>query len=245
MQDAIRVLAGDCTVEYANNESHEQRGEVVVLVKPDNTVLVHDAEGYQPAAWLTRADVVRFANDAAGFRLIAGRGDERLRVESHANHGHVHYPVSPSGPEVGECPACGRALVRDRGDVVCVGCLATYPLPQDATMLDESCEDCGLPRFRVDRGATVEVCLDRDCESIDDAIGEQIDGEWTCQCGGVLRVCQDQVLRVVCEECGKVWTIPNGVAAGTCGCGLPLFETSTGVRCLNNRCGSLETNNGP
>ncbi|MFT4957579.1 MAG: DNA topoisomerase-1, partial [Halobacteriales archaeon] len=57
--DTTRVFAGDCTVIHDRDDRSEYRGRVVVVVvKADNTVLVHDAEGYQPVAWITRADVV-------------------------------------------------------------------------------------------------------------------------------------------------------------------------------------------
>ena len=46
---STRVIAGDCTVTYtSDDETHTQRGHVVTLCKPDDTVLVHDADGYQP-----------------------------------------------------------------------------------------------------------------------------------------------------------------------------------------------------
>src|SRR6056297_776882 len=57
--ETVHVYAGDCTTSYsANDDSRRQRGRVVVVHKPDDTVLVHDAEGYQPVEWLTRANAV-------------------------------------------------------------------------------------------------------------------------------------------------------------------------------------------
>ncbi len=58
MPDSIRVLSGDCTVIADGTDRKEYRGRVTTIVKPDNTVLVHDVDGYQPVAWLTRADSV-------------------------------------------------------------------------------------------------------------------------------------------------------------------------------------------
>ncbi|GAA0295149.1 endonuclease NucS domain-containing protein [Halarchaeum salinum] len=237
MQDATRVLAGDCTVSYEDEERTEKRGEVVVLVKPDNTVLVHDADGYQPASWLTRADVVRYASDADGVRLVAGSGTERLDVQSHETTLDTFAPVTPAGPEVGTCPDCGGPLVRARGDVVCVGCRARYPLPRDATVLDERCDDCGLPEIRVERGAVFDVCLDRYCESIDEAVRERFDGAWDCPaCGGTLHVERRSALRTVCEDCGNAYAIPTGTVVGECDCGGPRFETPSGTRCLATAC---------
>jgi DNA topoisomerase-1 len=239
MQDATRVLAGDCTVTYETEDDDpiEQRGAVVTLVKPDNTVLVHDSGGYQPAAWLTRADTVRFAHDGAGFRLAAGKGAKRLRVEAHEVHGRAHYPVSPAGPEVGACPDCGGALVRDGGRVVCVGCRAAYGLPRDAAVLDSTCPECGLPRIRAERGAAFEVCLDRECESLDDRVRDRFDGAWRCpDCDAALAIRRERGLRAVCPDCERSHVLPTGTVADECGCGLPRFETSDGRRCLDPAC---------
>ncbi|MUW15544.1 DUF91 domain-containing protein, partial [Halorubrum sp. CBA1125] len=58
MPERLRVLAGDCHVTERGDRSRAYRGRVVVLIKPDDTTLVHDADGYQPVAWLTRPDSV-------------------------------------------------------------------------------------------------------------------------------------------------------------------------------------------
>ncbi|MBP2250206.1 DNA topoisomerase-1 [Halarchaeum solikamskense] len=237
MQDATRVLAGDCTVSYEDAERTEKRGEVIVLVKPDNTVLVHDSDGYQPASWLTRADVVRYASDADGARIVAGSGTERLDVRSHETTLDTFAPVTPAGPEVGTCPDCDGPLVRARGDVVCVGCRARYPVPRDATVLDETCARCGLPRIRVERGAVFEVCLDRHCEPIDAAVRERFDGAWNCPaCGGALRIERRNALRARCAACENAYAVPSGTVVGECDCGGPRFETPSGERCLATAC---------
>jgi DNA topoisomerase-1 len=238
MQDAIRVLAGDCTLSYDGEDRREQRGAVVVLVKPDNTVLAHDAGGYQPAAWLTRPDTVSFARDSRGFRLTARKGGDHLTVESHEEYGHAHYPASPAGPPVGACPDCGATLVRDGGRVVCAGCLAEYSIPRDAEVLDATCGECGLPTVRARRGATLEVCLDYTCESLAGAVAERFDGEWDCpDCGSALSISHDRGIRAVCGECGAAFAVPTGTVAGTCPeCGLPTFEDGDGPRCLDGEC---------
>ncbi|MDZ7731614.1 MAG: endonuclease NucS [Natrialbaceae archaeon] len=65
--ETIRVLSADCTVTIDATDRQEYRGQVLALVKPDNTVLIHDdASGYQPVAWLTRADGVMADRDGAG-----------------------------------------------------------------------------------------------------------------------------------------------------------------------------------
>ncbi|MFC3477999.1 endonuclease NucS domain-containing protein [Halobacterium litoreum] len=238
MQDAIRVLAGECAVRYEAGGETERtlRGDVVVLVKPDDTVLVHDSDGYQPAAWLTRPGVVRYTRDARGFRLDAADGDERLVVESATEHGDAHYPASPAGPPVGTC-GCEGTLVRDGGRVVCVDCRAQYAIPRDAAVVGETCEDCGLPLLRVERGVEVTACLDRDCEPIADAVRGAV-GDWTCRCGGGLSVEADRGLHAACEDCGARHRLPRGTAAddSDCDCGFPAFDTRDGPRCLDADC---------
>ena len=238
MQDAIRVFAGDCTMTYEDGDgSQTQRGRVVVAVKPDGTVLVHDADGYRPAAWLTRADTVAVSRDDDAFRIVAGGGDARLTVESHETFGRVRFPVSAAGPPVGDCPDCNAPLVRDGDAISCTGCRSRYPIPRDAAVTGGACDDCGLPTMRVERGAALTVCVDRDCDPLADAVAERFGGAWPCpNCGRGLTIRRERGLRAVCPDCERRIRIPVGIADGECDCGLPLFETSEGRRCPNPDC---------
>lgn len=284
--DATRVLAGDCTVLYDGDRRAEHRGHVTVLVKPDNTVLVHDAEGYQPVAWVTRADAVscsrrghspyrssgrgpgeraaatdvdpaaasvdRGSRDGeagitrtggppsdAAFAVDARDGDERLRIRAHAEDGYAAYPATRAGRPVGECPSCGGTLVRGGRAVTCIGCDTEHGLPAGATVREERCE-CGYPRLRVERGAPLDVCLDRDCEPLLAAVRERFDREWDCpRCGSDLRVLRRGGLIAGCEsypDCEASYSIPAGTVVGDCDCGLPVVETSRGRRCLDSGC---------
>ena len=129
MHDGTRVLAGECTTTFEGSREREQRGEVLVVCKPDNTVLVHDADGYQPVAWLTRADSVSLRDGT----LTATDGDQRLRVETHEEYGSASYPTSPAGVPVGDCPACDGRLVRSDGAVdpsELLGCDVVVHVPE-------------------------------------------------------------------------------------------------------------------
>ncbi len=239
IDDAIRVLAGDCTVITDGTAREEYRGRVTTLVKPDNTVLVHDIDGYQPVAWLTRADSVS-SDRSDGFTLVAKKDTQTLRIAAHEQDGFAHYPASAAGTPVGSCPDCGGALVRSSG-VNCVDCGNRYGVPSDATIREDTC-DCGLPKMRVERGLAFNVCLDRQCESLDDAVKEAFDREWDCPeagCDGDLRILRRGGLLAGCEhypDCDTGFRVPSGVIDGECRCGLPTFGTASGTRCLDATC---------
>jgi DNA topoisomerase-1 len=234
------VIAGRCTTTFEGTRDRRQHGDVLVVVKPDNTVLVHDAAGYQPVAWLTRPESVTVADGT----VTASDGDQFLEVDIHDTHVRGRYPTSDAGIPVGECPDCGSTLVRSGGSVSCPSC-GSYSLPRNATVLEETCQDCGLPRIRVARGASFVVCLDRSCESLDERVRAAFDREWTCpDCGGDLRVLRRGGLLLGCEEypdCETGFAFPDGIHDGTCGCGLPLFDTPTGHRCLDSGCSNPES----
>ncbi|OIB55299.1 endonuclease NucS domain-containing protein [Natrialba sp. SSL1] len=243
IDDAIRVLAGDCTVIAEGTDRSEYRGRVTTIVKPDNTVLVHDIDGYQPVAWLTRADSVS-SDRTDDFTLVAKKDTQTLRIAAHDQDGFANYPASAAGTPVGTCPDgdCTGSLVRSKG-VRCVDCGTRYGVPADATIKDDQshCE-CGLPRMRVERGLAFDVCLDRNCESLDEAVRKAFDREWDCPesgCDGDLRILRRGGLIAGCEhypECDTGFAMPGGVVDGECACGLPTFETRGGSRCLDATC---------
>lgn len=240
-QDAIRVLAGDCTVRFEGDAVREERGSVVVLGKPDGTVLVHDRDGYRPVAWLTRADSVSWATEDGTAGVDAVSGDRRLRVACHAEHGGGHYAASAAGVEVGNCPGCAGTLIRTPDAVECLGCGDRYGVPEDAVVTDGTCGTCGLPRMRVDRGARLELCVDRGCEPLDEAVRSRFDRAWACPtCGDDLRILRRGGLIAGCDGypgCDTAFAIPAGTVDGACGeCGLPTFETPRGRRCLDATC---------
>jgi DNA topoisomerase-1 len=234
----MRLLTGRCTATFDGSDTETHHGDCVVLVKPDDTVLVHDAAGYQPVAWLTRADAVTVTDDA----VVARDGDQRLRVTRHDTVAR-EVSASTAGIPVGDCPDCGDRLVRARGSVSCPGCGTRYGLPSGGTVIEETCE-CGCPLVRVTRGATFEVCLDRDCEPLLERVREQFDRAFDCPgCGGDLRVLRRGGLVFGCEgypDCEAAFAVPEGTHDGACACGLPTFETPTGSRCLDSGCARAE-----
>lgn len=307
--ETATLYAGDATVVEDAADRREHRGRVVVLAKPDGTVLVHDATGYQPVAWLTRADTVTVTHDDA-FRVTAHdeRTDDWLRVTGHPDGTRAdgreigglsgQYPVTAAGEPIGRCPACEGALVDTGGAVTCVHCSEHHAYPDDATirrptpgsttlaasdamaadgsdtmaveasdaMATDASEgasaptsatttaatddaaidgspatcDCGLPRMRVERGAVIDCCVDRECERLDEHVRAHLDGEYDCPtCGRDLVVERERGLYLACEarpDCDTAFYVPSGVEDGTCDCGLPAFALASGRRCLDATC---------
>jgi len=237
MEDAARLLAGDCTVTYRGTDTITHRGAVLALVKPDDTVLVHDADGYQPAAWLTRADAVRVTRGDTGFTLYAAKDDATLRVESHTTAGDRYYPISPAGPTVGDCPDCAAVLVRTGGTIVCTGCHNRSDIPRDATVAEDPCPRCGRPTMTVERGATFTVCIDADCDPLSRAVAAQFDDAWPCpECSTGMTIDHGRRLRARCPDCTTTVPVPRGTITGECPCGSPLFATIDTTRCFDPGC---------
>ncbi|ELZ76884.1 DNA topoisomerase I [Haloferax larsenii JCM 13917] len=239
--ESIRVFAGDCTVHFEGSRERTQRGRVVVVAKPDRTVLVHDASGYQPVAWLTRADSLTVESGPGSFGLVARAGEQVLTVESHDVLGRPEYPASEAGVPVGTHPETGEPLVRTSGSVTALDSGVEFSLPAGATVRDDTCDDCGLPLMRVERGAAFDICIDRQCDPLDDHVKARFDGKWACpDCGSSLRIIRrGGRLLAGCDaypECETAFSLPAGVVVDDCECGLPIFETARGRRCLDSTC---------
>ncbi|WP_138006873.1 topoisomerase DNA-binding C4 zinc finger domain-containing protein [Halalkalirubrum salinum] len=251
MSETVRLFTGDCTTKFDGTRSQTQRGTVVIVVKPDRTVLVHDADGYQPVAWLTRPDELTIEEDDAGFSIVAQAGEQTLRVVSNAKGRAWSAPIGAAGTPIGTCPDCSGPLVRIRGDVRCLDCEDRYGLPSGAAILDDTCEACGLPKMAVERGERFELCVDYACEGLADAVRDRFEGEWDCpDCGSPLSVkSPDGRIFLGCSaypDCETTFSIPSGTISGACACGLPVFDTPAGERCLDGTCdhGSHATDGG-
>lgn len=235
----FRLLAGDCRVQVTGPAEREYRGKVLVLWKPDDTVLVHDIEGYQPVAWITRAETVSVDDSEA--IITAVDGDQWLRVDVRHRLDDRHVPGSRAGPPVSACPACRATLVDAGGEVHCIDCGASYGLPRGAELIDQHC-DCGLPEMAVLRGERFDLCIDRSCDPLQEAVADRYDGTWACpdaECGGDLRVIHRGGLMLACDtypDCEVQFPFPDGRLEHTCECGLPRFRVGDTVRCLDADC---------
>jgi DNA topoisomerase-1 len=236
MPEQAHVIAGRCTTVFEGSREQEQHGDMIVLIKPDDTVLVHDAEGYQPVAWLTRPDSVTVTCETVAAR----DGEQSLTVTIHDTRAHDDQPLGEAGVPVGECPDCDGELLRASGKLSCPDCETAYPIPRDTTVLEDSCSDCGLPRVRVQRGCSLVCCPD--CDSLTDRVRSAFDRQWDCpECSGELRVLYRGGLLLGCDrypDCEVAYSFPTGMHDGRCSCGLPAFETASGRRCLDSECDS-------
>ena len=234
MPDSAHVIAGRCTTVFEGTREQEQHGDMLVLIKPDGTVLVHDSDGYQPVAWLTRPDSVTVTSDTVAAR----DGNQTLRVNVHEVRSHAQYPLGETGVPLGSCPDCEETLVRTNDAISCVSCESHHPIPSSATVLMESCGDCGLPQVRVERGCSFVLCPS--CDSLTERIRSAYDREWDCpDCEDSLRVLYRGRVLLGCNsypDCEVAFSFPQGSHEGECACGLPLFETASGVRCLDSEC---------
>jgi len=236
MAARTHVIVGRCRIVYEDETCREQLGDVVVHCKPDDTLLVHDAAGYQPVAWLTRADRLAIEED----RVVAWSGDATLAVTVEERYGGGRYPVGIAGDPVGDCPDCDGTLVRAGSNVTCLDCDADFALPSDADVLDDRCPDCGLPRLSVTRGQRFAVCLDPRCEPLEAAVTDAFDREWPCpECGEDLRVIRRGGLLLACDgypDCEWSAAMPRSEFVGECECGLPLVDHDDGQTCLDEDC---------
>ncbi len=238
-QPSYRLVVGECRIEVTGDEQFTQRGQVVVLVKPDRTVLVHDVSGYKPVAWITRGDSV--STDEQTDVITAVDGDYWLRIDIENAIVDRAFPGSPAGQPTATCPACGGPLVIRGSAVHCISCHDRYGLPTDAELLETACT-CGLPNMRVERGETFELCIDRTCDPLDERIAERFDGVWACPtagCDGMLRVLRRGGLLLGCDQypdCETAFRFPGGTLAGNCACGLPRFSRDGTTQCLDVDC---------
>jgi DNA topoisomerase-1 len=233
---SIRTIAGDCLVRFEGRRERTVRGKTVTVVKPDDTVLVHDTDGYQPVAWLTRPDSLSVTRDP--LWLLASDGEETLRIEAVGDVAVTEHEATAAGTPIGRC-RCGEQLIRSGSTAVCLGCGDRFGLPAGASVIDSTC-GCGLPEFRVERGERFALCLDHGCGSLLEAVRERFDREWCCpDCGADLRILRRGGLIAGCErypDCDTGFAIPQGTVAGSCDCGLPLFDLADGSRCLDTGC---------
>lgn len=73
------VIAGEAGVEYKGRTSDSYEGSVVLLIKPDSSVVVHVDKGVYPRNYMGRAHIIQ-VNEENGMKISAESNGERLSV---------------------------------------------------------------------------------------------------------------------------------------------------------------------
>lgn len=73
------IIAGDAGVEYEGRAHDSYEGSVVVLIKPDSTVVVHADRGVYPRNYMSRAHVSQLSGENS-MKILAESNGEKLSV---------------------------------------------------------------------------------------------------------------------------------------------------------------------
>ncbi|OPY25233.1 MAG: hypothetical protein A4E28_03276 [Methanocella sp. PtaU1.Bin125] len=74
------VVSGPATVEFNGRTVKKSEGEAVLLLKPDNSIVIHGLHGVKPLGYLARADEIRSRGSNRTFTVEAAAGNDRLTV---------------------------------------------------------------------------------------------------------------------------------------------------------------------
>ncbi len=94
------VVAADCEVDYeGRGRSRLGRGERLIILKPDGTVLVHRPFGYEPVNWQPPGTIVSLARcgETAELRAIRSNPREILIVKIHRVLGVCSWKLKDTG----------------------------------------------------------------------------------------------------------------------------------------------------
>ncbi len=102
------VIAGEAGVEYDGKLKDSYDGSVVVLIKPDSTVVVHADKGVYPRNYMSKAAVSQVKGDGA-MKILAESNGERLEIsfknielfqapfeEKHEQEQPAEAPIKPA-----------------------------------------------------------------------------------------------------------------------------------------------------
>jgi superfamily II DNA helicase RecQ len=72
------VLSGQAELEYSGRARKTYKGEVILLIKPDNSIVVHSTRGVNPVSYVARAEDIRLKGKDGKLTVAAGAGNDRL-----------------------------------------------------------------------------------------------------------------------------------------------------------------------
>jgi hypothetical protein len=74
------VLSGEVDLEYSGRAHKKYQGNAILLMKPDDSVVVHGLRGVNPVSYIARADDIRFRGKDRKFMVTVTAGSDRLVV---------------------------------------------------------------------------------------------------------------------------------------------------------------------
>lgn len=74
------VVSGPASVEYNGRTVKKFEGDTVLVLKPDNSIVVHGLHGIKPVSYLSRADEIWSRGKNGTFTMEAIAGNDRLTV---------------------------------------------------------------------------------------------------------------------------------------------------------------------
>jgi superfamily II DNA helicase RecQ len=74
------VMAGQAELEYSGRAQKTYKGNIILLLKPDDSVLVHGTRGVNPVSYVVRAEDIQPRGKDGTLTITAGTGKDRLVV---------------------------------------------------------------------------------------------------------------------------------------------------------------------
>jgi hypothetical protein len=78
--DNYYVVSGPAVVEYNGRTVKKFEGDAVLMLKPDNSIVVHSLHGVNPVSYLARADEIWSRGSNGTFTMEAIAADDRLTI---------------------------------------------------------------------------------------------------------------------------------------------------------------------
>jgi superfamily II DNA helicase RecQ len=74
------VMSGEVDLEYSGRAHKKYQGNAILLMKPDDSIVVHGLRGVNPVSYIARADDIRFRGKDRKFTVTVTAGSDRLVV---------------------------------------------------------------------------------------------------------------------------------------------------------------------
>jgi hypothetical protein len=72
------VISGHVELEYSGRAHKKYQGYAILLIKPDDSIIVHGLHGMNPVSYIVQADDIRFIVRERKFTFTAIAGSDRL-----------------------------------------------------------------------------------------------------------------------------------------------------------------------